>query len=58
MKVCSEASLLSHPVVGTNVSEVGTRAAAEVEGRHWEAATLQTHHVGTTGGAVLHVAQV
>lgn len=45
-------------MVGTDASEVGPRAAAEVEGRHREAAALQTHHVGTTGGAILHIAQV
>lgn len=58
MRVYSEAVLLSYPVVGTDASEVGPRAAAEVEGRHWEAASLQTHHIRTTGGAVLHIAQV
>lgn len=58
MGVFSEATLLSHPVVGTDASEVGPGAAAEVEGRHWEAAALQTHHVGTAGGPVLHIAQV
>lgn len=47
-----------YPVVGTDASKVGSRAAAEVERRHREAASLQTHHVGAAGSAVLHVAQV
>lgn len=50
--------VLFYPVVGTDASKVGSRTGAEVERRHREAASLQTHHVGTAGGAVLHIAQV
>lgn len=47
-----------YPVVGADASKVGSRTGAEVECRHREAASLQTHHVGTAGSAVLHIAQV
>lgn len=45
-------------MVGTDTAKVGSRAAAEVERGHREAASLQTHHVGAAGSAILHVAQV
>ena len=48
----------THAVVGADACGRGARAGAEVEGGDREAASLQTHHVGTTGSAVLHVAQV
>lgn len=49
---------ISNPVIGADASKAGACAAAEVEGGHREAASLQTHHVGAAGRAVLHVAQV
>lgn len=47
-----------YPMIRTDASKVGSRTGAEVERRHREAASLQTHHVGTTGSAILHIAQV
>lgn len=47
-----------YPVVGTDAAKVGSWTAAEVECRHREAASLQTHHVGTAGSAILHIAQI
>lgn len=48
----------SYPMVRTDVSKVGASAGAEVERSHREAASVQTHHVGPTGSAILHIAQV
>lgn len=50
--------LFFYPVVGADASKAGPFAGAEVEGRHREAAAVQTHHVGAAGRSVLHVAQV
>lgn len=47
-----------YPMVRTDASEVGAGAGAEVERSHREAASVQTHHVGPTGSAILHIAQV
>lgn len=45
-------------MIRTDASKVGSSTGAEVERRHREAASLQTHHVGTTGSTILHIAQV
>lgn len=47
-----------YPMVRTDAAKVGAVAGAEVERGHREAASVQTHHVGPTGGAILHIAQV
>ena len=53
-----ELRTIVYPVVGADAPKGGSRAGAEVERGHREAASLQTHHVGPAGGAVLHIAQV
>lgn len=45
-------------MVRTDAPKVGALAGAEVERRHREAASVQTHHVGATGSAILHISQV
>lgn len=45
-------------MVGADAAFPAARAGAEVEGRGWQAAMIQAQHVGPTGCAVLHVAQV
>lgn len=47
-----------YPVVGADSALPAARAGAEVEGSGWQAAMIQAQHVGPTGSAVLHVAQV
>jgi len=47
-----------YPMVGANASKVGSWTRAKVERCHREAASLQTHHVGTAGSAFLHITQV
>lgn len=47
-----------YPMVGADTTLPTAWAGAEVEGRGWQAAMIQAQHVGPTGSAVLHIAQV
>lgn len=47
-----------YPMVRTDPSKVGSCTRAEVEGSHREAMSLQTHHVGTAGSAILHITKI
>lgn len=48
----------TYPVLGADAALPTAWAGAEVEGRGWQAAMIQAQHVGPTGSAVLHIAQV
>lgn len=50
--------IAADPVVGADAALPTAWAGAEVEGRGWQAAMIQAQHVGPTGSAVLHIAQV
>lgn len=50
--------IAADPMVGADAMLPTAWAGAEVEGRGWQAAMIQAQHVGPTGCAILHVAQV